>query len=103
MKRGRPLAELVLTVEENNRLVEFTRRRKSAQALALGARIVLACAQGTSNSEVADRFVADAHRSVLREIDRQAVSDLFRTPCECPASMLPSSVAAFLFRYHGAS
>lgn len=56
MRRGRPLAELVLTVEENNRLVEFTRRRKSAQALALRARIVLACAQGASNSEVADRL-----------------------------------------------
>jgi len=56
MRRGRPLAELVLTVEENNRLIEFTRRRKSAQALALRARIVLACAQGTSNSEAADRL-----------------------------------------------
>ena len=41
MRRGRPLPKLELTVEENNRLVEWTRRRKTAQALALRARIVL--------------------------------------------------------------
>jgi len=34
MGRGRRLLELTLTDEENNRLVEWTRRRKSAQALA---------------------------------------------------------------------
>ena len=51
---GRALPELALTVEENNRLVEWTRRRTTAQALAL-ARIVLACAQGQSNRQVARR------------------------------------------------
>jgi hypothetical protein len=35
MRRGRQLPELMLTVEENNRLVEWTWRPKSAQALAL--------------------------------------------------------------------
>jgi transposase len=53
MGLGRPLPELKLTVEENNRLTEWSRRRKSAQALALRARIVLACAQGASNTSVA--------------------------------------------------
>src|SRR5579885_763359 len=53
MRRGRPLPELTLTTEESNRLVEWTRRRKTSQALALRARIVLACAQDTTNSEVA--------------------------------------------------
>lgn len=56
MRVGRPLPELKLTVEENNRLLEWTRRRTSAQALALRARIVLACAQGTLNTEVAKRL-----------------------------------------------
>jgi transposase len=53
MRRGRQVPELTLTMEENNRLVEWARRRKSAQALALRARIVLACAQGQLNGEVA--------------------------------------------------
>lgn len=56
MRRGRRLPELTLTVEENNRLIEWTRRRKSAQALALRARTVLACAHGERNGELAKRL-----------------------------------------------
>jgi transposase len=56
MGAGRPLPELKITLEENNRLVEWTRRRSSAQALALRARIVLGCTQGASNTEVAKRL-----------------------------------------------
>ncbi len=56
MGAGRPLAQLILTVEENNRLVEWARRRKTAQALALRARIVMACAEGATNTEVSQRL-----------------------------------------------
>ncbi|WP_029888901.1 IS630 family transposase [Polycyclovorans algicola] len=56
MGRGRPLPELKLTAEENNRLVEWTRRHKTSQALAMRARIVLACAQGAQNIEAAARL-----------------------------------------------
>jgi transposase len=52
--RGRPKAALVLSGEERQRLVLWSRRRKSAQALR--CRIVLACAEGLSNSEVAARL-----------------------------------------------
>src|SRR6478672_12036335 len=55
MSRGLQLRELTLTVQENNQLVEWTRRHKTSQALALRSRIVLACAQGADNSEVAER------------------------------------------------
>ena len=55
MKKGPQLRELKLTVQENNQLVEWTRRHKTSQALALRARIILACAQGENNSEVAKR------------------------------------------------
>ena len=55
MSQGRQLQELKLTVEENNQLMEWTRRHKTSQALALRARIILACAEGESNSEVARR------------------------------------------------
>ncbi|MCW2626774.1 IS630 family transposase [Mycobacterium sp.] len=53
--RGRPKAELVLTEEERETLSRWARRRKSSQALALRSRIVLGCAEGLSNKEVAAR------------------------------------------------
>lgn len=56
MRTGRPLPELVLSVDENNRLVEWTRRHKTSQALALRSRIILACAERVPNKEVARRL-----------------------------------------------
>ena len=53
--RGRPKAELVLIEAEHERLTALTLCRKTAQALALRARIVLACAQGVDNKVVASR------------------------------------------------
>jgi transcriptional regulator with XRE-family HTH domain len=53
--RGRPTAELVLTDEERDTLSRWARRGKSSQALALRSRIVLGCAHGLSNKEVAAR------------------------------------------------
>jgi transposase len=53
MPRGRPLAELTLTAEERTTLTGWTRRPKTAQALALRARLVLAAAEGRSNKDVA--------------------------------------------------
>jgi transposase len=43
--RGRPKPPLVLSVEERETLVRWSRRAKSAQALALRCRIVLGCAE----------------------------------------------------------
>jgi transposase len=51
--RGRPKAELLLSEDECATLERWARRRTSAQALALRCRIVLACAQGRTNQEVA--------------------------------------------------
>jgi transposase len=53
-ERGRPKAPLILTDEERETLVRWSRRPKSAQALALRARIVLACAEGKTNKAVAE-------------------------------------------------
>jgi transposase len=50
---GRPLKELRLTQAERDELMRWTRRASTAQALALRARIVLDCASGMSNTEVA--------------------------------------------------
>jgi transposase len=55
-ERGRPKAPLVLTADERQTLERWARRPRSAQALALRARIVLACAQGATNQQVAERL-----------------------------------------------
>ena len=55
-ERGRPKAPLVLTDEERQTLQRWARRAKTAQALALRAKIVLACAERASNIEVARRL-----------------------------------------------
>jgi transposase len=53
-RTGRPKAELVLSDVEREQLLRWSRRAKSAQALALRSRIVLACAApGVSNKQVA--------------------------------------------------
>jgi transposase len=54
--RGRPKATLVLTEQERDELLVLARRRKTAQAVALRARIVLTCADGLENIAVAERL-----------------------------------------------
>ena len=56
MRTGRPKAELVLTEEERAQLVAYARRSKTAQHLALRARIVLACADKLDNQTVARKL-----------------------------------------------
>jgi transposase len=55
-RTGRPKAELVLSDEERLVLERLTNRRKSAQAMALRARIVLSCATGATNLAVAEQL-----------------------------------------------
>jgi len=56
MRSGRPKATLTLTEEERATLVGYTRRRKTASALAKRAAIVLECAGGVDNKTVAGRL-----------------------------------------------
>ena len=53
MAMGRPLAPLTLQDDERETLARWVRRPKTAQALALRARMILACAEGRRNIEVA--------------------------------------------------
>ncbi|WP_307188617.1 helix-turn-helix domain-containing protein [Nocardia amamiensis] len=78
---GRSKAGLVLTEEERATLQRWVRRPKTVQALAFRARIVLACAEGVSNKQVAavlrtreqtvarwrGRFVRDRLRGLVDE------------------------------------
>src|SRR5215216_3875403 len=52
-RTGRPKAPLILTDDERQTLTRWSRRAKSSQALALRCRIVLACATGATNKQVA--------------------------------------------------
>ncbi|MFI5635771.1 IS630 family transposase [Streptomyces sp. NPDC051664] len=52
-RMGRPKAELTLSDEERAALEGWVRRRSTPQAWALRCRIILACAEGASNKDVA--------------------------------------------------
>src|SRR5882724_2170029 len=56
MPGGRPKTPLTLTDDEQQTLRTWARRPKSAQRLAQRARIVLGCAEGLENKQVAVRL-----------------------------------------------
>jgi transposase len=73
---GRPKAELVLEEAERAQLARWARRGKTAQYLAMRARIVLACAEGGTNKQVAadlgvDESTVDRWRArfIARRLD----------------------------------
>lgn len=54
-RRGRPKRIVELTAEEREELTRWTRRTTTAQALAMRARVVLACVEGGDDFDVAER------------------------------------------------
>ncbi|MGK2854498.1 MAG: IS630 family transposase [Microbacteriaceae bacterium] len=54
-RTGRPKTELILSDEEREQLLRWSRRAKSSQALALRSRIILGCGEGLDNKSVAER------------------------------------------------
>jgi transposase len=56
MRTGRPKRSLQITDEDRDKLTTMARRPKSAQAMAMRARIVLSCGEGMSNSEIARKL-----------------------------------------------
>jgi transposase len=81
MRTGRRLKELVLSRDERTKLEQWVRRTKTSQRLALRARIVLQCASGLTNTQVAaqlkitmptvgkwrSRFLADRLQGLVDE------------------------------------
>lgn len=60
-KRGRPTVALDLSGEERTTLQRYVRRRMSSQQLALRSRIVLECARGAANQDVAFQLGVTPH------------------------------------------
>ena len=55
MRSGRPLSPLTVSVEQREQLQSWSRRAKTAQALAMRSRIALLAADGLPNKEIAQR------------------------------------------------
>lgn len=82
-RRGRYEGELVLTDDEREQLTRWSRRAKSSQALALRARIVLACAEpGATNKQVAAelRVVANTVNKWRRRFVEKRLEGLVDEP-----------------------
>jgi transposase len=62
-RRGRRLISLELSAEERETLERFVRRRRTSQQLATRSRVVLLCAEGHSNREVAAK--AGVHETTV--------------------------------------
>ena len=92
-RRGRPKAELVLTAEERAVLERFTNRRKTAQALALRARIVLACAEKAqpSNQQVAQRL--GVNQATVGKWRRRFVAERLDGLLDDPRSGAPRTIS----------
>lgn len=61
MRRGRPTAKLELTDDERTVLERYVRRGTTAQRLSIRARIVLSCAEGSTNKKAARRLRTSAN------------------------------------------
>ena len=70
---GTHRAEVVLSEDERDMLERWARRPSSAQALAMRCRVVLACAEGGSDGEVAARL--GVHRMTVGKWRNRFVAD----------------------------
>jgi transposase len=61
MRRGRPKAALVLTPAEKGHLDSLAKATASEDSVSKRAKIVLLCAEGLENREVARRLGTSAH------------------------------------------
>jgi transposase len=88
--RGRPKAELQLSTEERLTLERLANRRKSAQAMALRARIVLSCTKGITNGEVASEL--GVHQATVGKWRRRFVEHRLDGLLDDPRPGVPRSI-----------
>jgi hypothetical protein len=91
------LTPLILSDDERAELASLTMRRKTAQALALRARIVLTCAEGGQDTEVAAKLGLDRQTVGKWRSQRGAVFRLAATRVKRASDLLdgrPGSCAS---------
>jgi transposase len=81
-RAGRPTAVIELSDNERETLQRWVRRHSSAQALAQRARIVLACAEGRTNAEVA--AVERVHPATVSKWRRRFATDRLEGLADAP-------------------
>ena len=89
--RGRPKTELILSQSEREQLVALTMRRKTAQAMALRARIVLSCADGMENKAVAAKLRTS--QQTVSKWRARFVTDRLDGLLDAPRPGAPRSIA----------
>jgi transposase len=80
--RGRPTAVIELSENERETLQRWTRRHSSSQALAQRSRIVLACAEGRTNTDVAASLAVNA--STVSKWRRRFYEHRLEGLCDAP-------------------
>ena len=88
MGMGRPMPPLILDDTERETLERWVRRPKTAQGLALRARMILACAEGRSNIAVA------ADLAVLRRNGGEVAFPVLGTAIGRPVGRAPQRPTA---------
>ena len=81
-RAGRPTVAIELSDEERETLQRWARRHSSAQALALRCRIVLAVAEGGTNTEVAGRL--GTHRTTVAKWRHRFAADRLEGLTDAP-------------------
>jgi len=91
MRQGRPPAVVELTEAERTDLQRLVRRRKTSQALALRARIVLAAASGSATEDIAEKL--GVHPDTVSKWRCRFVRERLEGICDAPRSGAPRRVS----------
>ncbi|MEX1015714.1 MAG: IS630 family transposase, partial [Phycisphaeraceae bacterium] len=89
-RAGRPTVEIELTDHERARLESWTRRHTTAQALAMRARIVLACAGGATNVEAAE--LVGCHQATAGKWRKRFAEDRLDGLVDAPRPGAPRTI-----------
>ena len=83
-------------------LVACPRHPQRSSRSQAGRQLAAQCSSALNEECLIDGFMADAHRLVVREVERQATGDLLRAPCPGPSPVLPLAMPAPLPGHGGA-